>query len=683
MYPVHVRDSISVNNIDWVGDLYKRNLYQHAGTREDIGIKVPTVLALSLRNLYQFWKQVPEKLHLKMPKVLSLDIRNLFRQYTSTPTKMHIKLPQVVSLYLRSYLQKLFSYPLDDIFVVHLPQVVDLHKKNIVSKYIEDEYGKLNIQVPEVTEMSLRNVLQKYQHEGETVYLTLPQGIEITGTTKPYIRSPVLSGSLIAGEVFNIDLEWQDESLTHTGYLLYRDTAPIGADTELEPIQEFDRYTFVYEDWDLEEDTTYYYRITPKSIYGRFFSNLLSLYVPLYLRAPRDFVVGYQSLSQPVDGEGSIQSLTAILSVGTRYLSTEEISSISGEYAYQIFMEDPVAHLAKVESPYQLTGTSKLEHILHKENARYRSLKKAGINYVEFFNDISLYGESTHLNKVLEPENIERSFAGITKGFIRDTFVILGSLIENRQQTYDSVTEPVSIIGHGSREMILHQPEAFILHGGQLSAIAGVFSNATHMSNEGYYYSGVNAATEAAYSNYSDPVNLSTLEYSYVPVNKATGEGSYEDYLHVRNPTSEYLGYRLSNISGHPFGLTAVDPQRVYCVLGSDAYGVECEYTKAVDSFGIQARMLTLAKPFEVETAYYEDQEFTIFSGYLPPVGYPMEYSTYRVGTSIIPVFAAHPTPGDSTSFTLYEKMYRSREIRTGYTPPKGTEIRFSLFVED
>ena len=418
-------------------------------------------------------------------------------------------------------------------------------------------------------------------------------------------------------------------------------------------------------------------------MYGRFFSNLLTLHVPLYLRAPHSFEVGYQSLSLPVDGIGAVNTLTKIWTAEFNFLSTEKASSVSGEYAYQIFIEDPLYRVAKVESPYQLTGTSKLEHILHGENARYRSLRKAGINYVEFFNDISLYGVSTHLNKVLEPENIVRSFAGITKGFIRDTFVILGSLLENRQQAYDSITEPVSIVGHGSREMILHQPEAFILHGGQLSAIAGVFSNATHMSNEGYYYSGVNAATEAAYSNYSEPVRLSTLEYSYVPVNKATGEGSYEDYLHVRNPTSEYLGYRLSNILGDSFGLTAIDPQRIYCVLGSDAYGVECEYTKAVESYGIQARMLTLDKPFEVETAYYEDQEFTIFSGYLPPVGYPMEYLTYRVGTSIIPVFAEYPTPGDSTSFTLYEKMYRSREIRTGYAPPKGTEIRFSLFIED
>ena len=139
----------------------------------------------------------------------------------------------------------------------------------------------------------------------------------------------------------------------------------------------------------------------------------------------------------------------------------------------------------------------------------------------------------------------------------------------------------------------------------------------------------------------------------------------------------------LSNASGYSFGLTAIDPQRVYCVLGSDVYGVDCEYTKAVEYFGIQARTLTMDKPFVVETAYYEDQEFTIFSGYLPPVGYPMEYLTYRVGTSIVPVFAGYPTPGDSTSFTLYEKMFKSREIRSGYTPPKGTEISFSLFIED
>jgi len=683
MYPVHVRDSISVNNIDWVGDLYKRNIYQHAGAQENIGVKVPNVLSVYLRNLYQFWKQFPEKLHLKMPKVLSLDIKNVLRRYTNTPVRMHIKHPQVVELFIRSYLQKLFSYPLDDIFVVHVPEIVDLHKKNIVSKYIEDEYGKLNIQIPEVTEMSLRNVLQKYQHEGETIYLTLPQGIEITGTTKPYIRSPVLSGSVILGEVYNIDLEWQDESLTHTGYLLYKDTAPIGADTTLEPIQEFNRYTTVYEDWDLEEDTTYYYRITPKSMYGRFFSNLLTLYVPLYLRAPRDFVVGYQSLSLPVEGKGSIQSLTAILSVDSRFLSTDKISSISGEYAYQIFMSDPDHDLVKLESPYRVEGTSKIEQILRNAKARFASLINPDSPYVEYFNDISLRNIGNYVISTKAPENVATTFGGITKAFIRNAFVILGSAIENRYGTYDSVTEVLNQQGFGTREMMLRNPEAFLLVNGEISALAGYYQDDISLRTGEYRYTSVADFSNIEAGPYFNPSQVLNTQYILNPIERVWGDGSYHNEIHTRLEKVKYFNTGVDDVAAQIESMSGIQDPRVYCVLGSDTHGLECRLVKEFTPYSILSQWSSLDLPRRIRTSIEEDQEFTLFSGYMPPVGYPMSYDTYRIGDSVIPVFRKQVIPGDTTRFTIYERMFKSKEVTSGYRSPNGVDIRFSLFVDE
>lgn len=682
MYPFSVRDSISVNNIDWVGDLYKRNIYQHARVQENIGVSVPNVLSVYLRNLYQFWVQLPEKMHIKMPAVLSLDLRAVLRKYTSTPEKMHITYPQVVGLFIRSYLQKLFSYPLDDIFVVHVPEVVDLHKKNIVSKYIEDEYGKLNIQVPEVTQMSLRNVLQKYQHGNETIYLTLPQSIEITGTTKPYIRPPVLSGSVVLGQVYNIDLEWQDQSRTHTGYLLYRDTVPIGTNTVLQPIQEFDRYASTYEDWDLEEGTTYYYMITPKSMYGSFFSNLLSLSVPLYLRAPRDFEAGYQSLSLPVDGQGSIHSLTAILSMDTKYLSTDKTSSINGEYAYQIFMADPVYDMAKVESPYKVEGTSKIEQILRNAKARFASLINPDSPYVEYFNDISLRDISNYVISTKAPENVATTFGGITKAFIRNAFVILGSALENRYGTFDSITEVQNQQGFGTREMMLRNPEAFILSNGKLFALAGYYENDIGLRAGEHRYTAVADFSNIEAGPYFNPSQVLNTQYILNPIEGIWGDGSYQNDIHTQLEKVKYFNTGVNGVAAQIASMSGIQDPRVYCILGSDAHGLQCSLVKVATPYDVLSQWSSLDLPRQIRTSVEEEQVFTLFSGYLPPVGYPMSYDTYKVGDSVIPVFHKQAIPGDMTRFTIYERMFESKEITSGYRPPNGVSIQFSLFVD-
>jgi len=684
MYPIHVREAIKVNNIDWVGDLYKRNIWQHTkAPAETLGLSIPEVLNLSLRNLYQFWKQFPEKFHIKIPNILSLEIRNLFRDYSDAPPeKVQMNLPTVIGIYLRSYLQKLFYYPLDDTFVVHLPEIADLHKKNVVDKYLEPEYGKMNIQLPEVVEMHFRNVLQTHNQEGEVIYLTLPEDIQIDGTVKPYVRFPVLSGSVNLDEVFNIDLSWEDESITHTGYYLFRDTSPIPVNTTLEPIQEFNREADAFVDWDLEEDTTYYYRITPKSMYGRLFSNLLSLYVPLYLRAPHSFEAGFQSLSPAVDGDGSIHSLTKILSVDSRFLSTDKISSVSGEYAYQIFMSEPEHQLVKVESPYKVTGFSKLEQILRNAKARFLSLENPDNPYTEFFNEISLRNVSIKYVDIKEPESIDISFAGITKAFIRNAFVVLGAAIENRTGNYDSVTEPQSVIGLGTREVMIRNPEAFLLTNGEIKAIAGFYTEDISLRPGEHRYITEAEISDLVAESFYNPSTIIDPVYSYSSVNKATGWGEYREETTVRNVDYVFIDFSTRDITATSFSLTGVGDAAVYCILGSDIEGLKCRYVKEVTPYDVLPHVSTLDMPRNIRTSIEEDQEFTLFSGYLPPVGYPLTYDTYRVGSSIIPVFKTQVIPGDATRFTIYERMFKSKEVTSGYTPPDGVGIRFSLFVD-
>lgn len=683
MYPFHVRDSISVNNINQVGDLHIRNIYQHTGTKENIGVKVPNVLEVSLRNLYQSRRQFPEKLNIKMPRVLRLNIKSLLRRYTNTLLRVHIELPQVVGIYLRSYLQKLFSHSTDDTFVVHVPEVDDLHKKNIVDKYLEEEIGKLNIQVPEIGNMYLRNALQTHTQASEKLFLTVPKGIGISGTVKPYIRPPVLTGSVQLDTIFSVELEWDDESITHTGYLLYRDTSPIPADTTLDPIQEFDRNTTEYEDWDLEEDTTYYYRVTPKSIYGRFFSNFLSLYVPLYLRAPRDFEVGYQSLSHSVDGEGSIQSLTAILSMNTRYLSMDKISSVSGEYAYQIFMSKHDYGLVKLESLYKIVGTSKIEQVLRNAKSRFTSLLSPDNPYLEYIGDISLRNISHYIISAKAPEDVATTFGGITKAFIRGTFVILGSAIENRYGTYDSITEVLNQKGFGTREMMLRNPEAFLLVDGKITALAGYYQDDISLRTSKYRYTAVADFSNIEAGPYFNLSQISNTKYTLNPIEGIWGDGAYQNEVHTRLEKTHYFNTGIGDVTTQVESMSGIQNPLVYCILGSNSYGLKCQLAGVQSPYGAASQWSSLTVPGGIRTSVEEDQEFTLFSGYMPPVGFPMSYDTYMIGGSVIPVFRRQVIPGDMTRFTIYERMFKSKEITSGYRPPNGVGIRFSLFVDE
>lgn len=675
-----------MDNVEWVGDLYKRNLYQRLGVSEDtVSVKPPKVLSLALRNLYQHWKlKFPEKIHVKIPQVLTLYIKNLFNRYISTPVKLHVKIPEVLDIYLRSYLQKLFSYPLDDVITVDLPEVLNLHKKNIVDKYHEQEIGKMNIHLPEVEGMYLRNVLQAYTQVGDNLYLAIPEGIEISGTVKPYIRPPVLTGSVQLGEVFNIDLNWADESITHTGYLLFRDTSPIPVDTTLEPVQEFDRDTFTYEDWDLEEDTTYYYRVSPKSIYGRFFSNLISLEVPKYLRAPHSFAVSFQGLSMPLDAHGYINSLTKILSVKTGYLSVNKISSVTGEYAYQIFIEDPVISLNKLESPFDVAGTSKVEFEVWNAYAEYTSLSRTLNQSTVFLNEIYLGPVESFYFTAEKPINIEAAYGSLSESFINNTFVILGSDIENIDHNFISITPALLIEESVDLEPVITSIDAVALDIADISEALGQYVGVISIRPQ-----------EQIYLSMVSPKDLTIVEIDisveiYNPNHKVKLYSSpaqviaqYKEEVNIQDVYYKYVDTFVTPMSFLYQDSAYISGTKVYCTLGSETEGIECRFSFGVMPSDVTSQWTSLTKPRRITYTTEEDQEFTLFSGYLPPVGYPLGYDTYVVGDSVIPVFRKQVIPGDMTRFTIYERMFKSKEVTSGYRPPDGVNIRFSLFVDE
>lgn len=675
-----------MNNVDWVDDLYKRNLYQHHEVNEDtVTVKPPEVVSLSLRNLYQFWKlKFPEKIHIKMPQVLSLDIKNLFNRYVSTPVKLHVKVPEVFDIYLRSYLQKLFSYPLDDIITVELPEILDLHKKNIVDKYHEQEIGKMNIQLPEVEEMYLRNVLQTHTQVSEVLFLTIPEGIEISGTIKPYIRPPVLTGSVQLGEVFNIDLEWEDDSVTHTGYLLFRDTSPIPVDTTLEPIQEFDRETFTYEDWDLEEDTTYYYRVTPKSLYGRFFSNLLALDVPLYLRAPHSFTASFQSLSLPLDAVGYVNTLTKILNVSTGYLSTEKISSITGEYAYQIFMKDPVFSLSKLESPFEVIGTSEAEFEVWNAHADFASLEQATDHNASYMDEIYLDDVSSVYTTVEKPEGVDTSYGSLTKSFMENVSVILGSDIEDVFHAFTSMAPALSIEGTTSLEPVITSIEATPMDVAEVTEITGQYEDVINIETLRQVYASLGGPDGISITEIDTSVEIFNANYSYESNSRPAPDlVLYEAETSIRDVYYKFIDTTVTPVLSLYVDGGYISDTKVYCILGSDTNGIECRFILGAVPTDIENQWSSLTEPRRITYTSEEDQEFTLFSGYLPPVGYPLGYDTYVVGDSVIPVFHKQVIPGDMTRFTVYERMFKSKEVTSGYTPPNGVGIRFSLFVDE
>ena len=673
---------MKVHNVQNVSDISLRNIYQKASAdSQNLSMGNPRVTSLNIKNLYNRFRQAPTSLiKLLKPTVLSLALRNLYNKLDTQRDSFTIGLPSITFIEVRPLLQKLRTWGLDETLEITLPNSIEIYKKDVVNLYDNKDIIEFKVDTPEPLEVEVKNILNKFTQLGPSFEVGLPNGIEVDGTVKPALSFPVLEGEIINDVL--IGLTWDDSSITHTGYTIYRSLEPIPVDTTQEPYIQLGRDVKQFDDLSVDENTTYYYRVTPKSVYGNLFSNLLSLHVPPYLRAPRSFEVGYQSLSQAVNGVGGIQSLTKILTMNSRYLSTNKISSISGEYAYQIFMTEPEHHLVKVESPYKIAGFSKLDQVLRNAKASFASLENPTNPYTEFFNEIELRNVSTRYVDIKEPENIETRFAGITKSFIRGAFVILGAAIENRSGNYDSITETQNIVGLGTREMMLRNPEAYLLIDGRIEAIVGIYTDDISLKTGEYRYIAEGEISDVEQSYYN-PTTVIDPVYSYYPVNKATGWGEYREEITVRNVDYLFTDFRTEDLTASLFSLTVVGNTQAYCTLGSDASGLVCRYVKEPSPYDILPQVTTLDIPRNIRTSVEEDQVFTLFSGYLPPVGYHLAYDTYRIGSSVIPVFRSQAIPGDATRFTIYERMFKSKEVTSGYTPPNGVGIRFSLFVDE
>lgn len=682
MYPYHVRESLYFNNVDNVGDIYLRNIWQHTRSDEKLTITQPQVTNLSLRNIYQFWKQFAEKIRINKPKVLALSIKNLINRYTSPAERLFIRTPLIRSIYLRSYLQKLKTFPLDEKLTVMHPIILEMHHKNVVSKYDEKEIGILRVNNAAFLAASLRNVLQK-QDAHEALSISNISDIQVGGTTKPYLKPPVLTGDVELGRLFSVPLEWADESITHTGYYLYRDTSPIPTNTTLDPIKELSRDSIAYEDWDVQEDTTYFYRVTPKSIYGRFFSNLLELYVPIYLRAPHSFLSDYLSRTQPVEVTPYVQTFSKGLALELHFTSLSELRRLRGFHRNKIYHTDLSAKFISASKSQAVAGTSKIGFNLRKESSLFSSLRKQSISYINYATDFFTRKEGYSLSLVKEAVVTSTIFDGFTKAAARASFVILGALIENTYFNRSGLSKVHNVYGNGSRVMELHRPNALILKNGVIYALVGVYGNAIYSSTPTYSLSAVNQTTNGD-SSYAPSTGTNKEDIKLTLLDKLVALAGYVDQHQTLNYTYAFRDFKTTTQDVFFDGTTPTHTSDFYCSMGYRTDNEYCKLAKDAVLDNTSSTSYSLGAVYNVRAFSTEDPTSVIYSGYLPPSGMPLTYDTYRLGNHIIPVFKRnYVVPHNGIQFTLYEKIFKSKEIVSGYTSPNGVGIRFSLFVDE
>lgn len=250
-YPLLFTESMRVHNVQGVSDINLRNIYHKTTDTHNIAMGNPRVTSLSIRNLYNRFRQAPtDFIKLLKPTVLSLSIRNLYNRLTPVRDSISITLPSISSIGIRALIQKLRTWGLDETITVSLPNSIEIHKKNVVNSYDNQAINDFKI--------------------------GLPSGIEIDGTVKPVLTFPVLAGEIINDRL--IGLTWDDSSITHTGYTVYRSLEPIPVDTTLEPYKQLGRDVKQFDDSvDIPPNTAIYYRVTPRTVYGNLFSNQVEL----------------------------------------------------------------------------------------------------------------------------------------------------------------------------------------------------------------------------------------------------------------------------------------------------------------------------------------------------------------------------------------------------------------------
>lgn len=207
-------------------------------------------------------------------------MRALLRYYThKEPENFTLGIPEINSFAMRALL-RYHEHKEPEEFTVGIPEVLSFSMRALLRKYVAAvEENKLTVHIPQVLSFQMRSAFRKNK-TSEAFTITIPQVEYFDTTCKPYLRTPVLTGSLVYKEGFALRLTWEDESITHTGYALYRDTSPIGEDTVLEPVHVFTRLSREFIDTSIVEGQEYYYRITPLSYTGKYLSNEITLDTP-------------------------------------------------------------------------------------------------------------------------------------------------------------------------------------------------------------------------------------------------------------------------------------------------------------------------------------------------------------------------------------------------------------------
>lgn len=274
-YPIHFQERLSVNALE-PDKLSLRNVYQHTNDLHGMTLNVRPK-GLFKRHIYQHHKdRAKTGIQILVPIMKALSIRNLYKAYRSSFTRLQVAIPVVTDMFNRNILQKLRTHAKDAEFKMNMPTVNGLEIRDLVRSYEREPIHEIDIGIPDLTELSLRNAYNKHTADDEKFNIELPTITVIDTTIKPKVYVPELTGIENRAQATN-ELSWFDNSTTHSGYYLYRDIEPITESNLGTPYREFDRFTKNYIDSGMEVNTPYFYRVSPKTFLGAMLSNEVEL----------------------------------------------------------------------------------------------------------------------------------------------------------------------------------------------------------------------------------------------------------------------------------------------------------------------------------------------------------------------------------------------------------------------
>lgn len=456
MYHILNRDTLRLTVPQSIS-LFIRSIWQHTEAIENFTMSVAATTHVWMRNIYQSREQYPEFIKITVMKPLTLYLRNLYRRFQPEVERMFITLPESLQFHLRNHYQRLITNPKDEVMTIGLPNSTELWIRDLVNAYdmTHLDWDVFSIHTPNAYSLELKNVLNKYHSEGDDDFqLYVISDFIIDSTCKPAIDYPLNLQGVInehqdrIDNIFDIDLTWVNTSLTHTAYLVYRDTVPIPRDTTMLPYATIDYYAEAFNDPSVEEDTTYYYRVMPKSIYGRLFSNQVTLMVPLSLRAPSNVTGIFSSLSETRNVSVVIETLEEPILSMSSYdgLSKPKYTKFSYEpsldFTYVTF-EATRLHRAVVTGK-SYDGLSTLLE-LSADFTTQQSVR----NFISSFNGLTTVGSAKHSVTIIErPVYMQHSFAGLTKIDANDPYVRLDSAVLDPNFDYTSQSS-LDNVAHG------------------------------------------------------------------------------------------------------------------------------------------------------------------------------------------------------------------------------------------